>query len=91
VDSEVHWQMANMVWMYEQLRSEGAAQNDALRLTAETYGHPLDLLNWFDEDDARQETMAKSTAEKVQEQVPVDQEDGPSYPEDGDDDDDMTF
>jgi hypothetical protein len=91
VDSEVDWHMANMVWMYEQLRSEGAAQNDALRLTAETYGHPLDLLNWFDEDDARQETMAKSTAEKVQEQVPVDQEDGPSYPEDGDDDDDMTF
>jgi hypothetical protein len=50
VDSEVHWQMAEMVWMYEGLRSEGATQNDALKLTAETFNHPLDLLNWFDED-----------------------------------------
>jgi len=66
IDRLIHWQMASMVWLYVGLREEGAAQNDALRNTAEVFSHPQDMIDWFEEKpSAVIEDMPNVSAEEM--------------------------
>jgi hypothetical protein len=85
-DRVVHWQMAQMVWMYAKLRDEGAEQNQALALTAGVFGHPEELIQWFDVEPG--EDSAPYDGETEERQVEVD----PGPDDDADDlEDEMAF
>lgn len=55
IDPMVHWQMAQMVWMYKDITEQDGSKNEALKVTAEVFSHPQDMVNWYDEDPPTEE------------------------------------